>query len=199
MQDVRHKMGSNKVSQKLKIPQTMAPEHTQPTSLMLVPLSDDERRAYVWERRLKGFSYDAVYRDMLETFSRDVLPKDWSPKRVYADCSAILSQIQNEYKETAAEMVDIELGRFDEMLAAIWPAAKAGDLGAVDKVLSISRERRKMMGLDNPEMININWKVQVADLLQRGLVTPQDVAGELGEEALISVNQYLLERKEVTN
>lgn len=185
-----------RVSQKLKIPQTLPPGHTIPTSLMLVPMSDDERRAHVWERRLKGYSYEAIYRDMLDTFSPDVLPKDWSPKRVYTDCSAILVKIQDEYKETAAEMVDIELGRFDELLSAVWPMAKAGDLNAVEKALSISRERRKMMGLDNPETLNVNWRVQVADMLQRGIITPQEVVQELGEEAMISVNQLLLEKRD---
>jgi len=185
----------SKVSQRLKIPQVLSPEHTIPTSLALAPLSDDERRAHVWERRLKGYSYDAIYRDMLENFERAVLPKDWSPRKVYSDCSAILVKIQDEYKETAAEMVDIELGRFDELLTAIWPAARAGDLNAVEKALSISRERRKMMGLDNPERFEVNWRVQVADLLQRGTITPQDVVNEFGETALIEVNQYLLERK----
>lgn len=187
---------STRVSQKLKIPQTLAPEHTQPTSLMLVPMSDDERRAHVWERRLKGFSYEAIYRDMLDTFSRDVLPKDWSPKKVYADCSAILVRIQDEYKETAAEMVDIELGRFDELLSAVWPMAKAGDLNAVEKALAISRERRKMMGLDNPDRIQIDWRFQVADLLQKGTIRPEDVVKEFGEEALIEVNQILLEKRD---
>lgn len=189
-------MASSRTSQKLKIPQTLSPEHTQPTVLMLVPLSDDERRAHVWERRLKGFSYEAIYRDMLDTFSRDVLPKDWSPKRVYADCSAILVRIQDEYKETAAEMVDIELGRFDELLSAVWPMAKAGDLNAVEKALAISRERRKMMGLDNPDRIQIDWRFQVADLLQKGTIRPEDVVNEFGEEALIEVNQILLEKRE---
>jgi hypothetical protein len=107
-----------------------------------------------------------------------------------------LVRIQDEYKETAAEMVDIELGRFDELLSAVWPMAKAGDLNAVEKALAISRERRKMMGLDNPETLNVHWRVQVADMLQRGIITPQEVVQELGEEAMISVNQLLLEKKD---
>lgn len=180
---------------RLRTPMIVGPEKARPTSLSIMLLSDEERRAQVWERRLKGFSYEAIYRDMLETFERDVLPKDWGPKRVYADCSAILVKVQDEYKETAAEMVDIELGRFDELLTAVWPAAKSGDLNAVDRALAISKERRKMMGLDNPERFEVNWKVQVADLLQRGTITPQDVVNEFGESALIEVNQLLLEKR----
>lgn len=180
---------------RMRVPMVAGPEHTVPTSLMLMPLSDEERRAHVWERRLKGFSYEAIYRDMLETFSRDVLPKDWSPKKVYGDCSAILVKVQDEYKETAAEMVDIELGRFDELLSAVWPSAKSGDLAAVDRALAISKERRKMMGLDNPDRIQIDWRFQVADLLQKGTIKPEDVVREFGEEALIEVNTILIEQR----
>lgn len=174
------------------------PVEERPGRLMTVleKMSDDERRAQIWERRLKGFSYDAIYRDMLRTFGADKLPEKWSPKHVYTDCAAVLAQVQNEYRETAAEMVGVELGRFDELLAGIWPMAVSGDLQAIDRALDISKERRKMMGLDNPETLNVNWKVQVADMLQRGIITPQEVVQELGEEAMISVNQLLLEKRD---
>ena len=174
------------------------PIEERPERLMTIlqKMSDDERRAQIWERRLKGFSYDAIYRDMLRTFGPDQLPEKWSPKHVYTDCAAVLAQVQNEYRETAAEMVGVELGRFDELLAGIWPMAVSGDLQAIDRALDISKERRKMMGLDNPERFEVNWKVQLADLLQRGTITPQDVVVEFGEEALIQVNQLLLEKKD---
>lgn len=74
--------------------------------------------------------------------------------------------------------------------------AVSGDLQAIDRALDISKERRKMMGLDNPEKISVDWKFQVADLLQRGTITPQDVVEEFGEEALITVNQLLIEKKD---
>ena len=174
------------------------PIEERPERLMTIlqKMSDDERRAQIWERRLKGFSYDAIYRDMLRTFGPDQLPEKWSPKHVYTDCAAVLAQVQNEYRETAAEMVGVELGRFDELLAGIWPMAVSGDLQAIDRALDISKERRKMMGLDNPETLNVHWRVQVADMLQRGIITPQEVVQELGEEAMISVNQLLLEKRD---
>lgn len=171
-------------------------EHPERLATILEKMSDDERRAQIWERRLKGFSYDAIYRDMLRTFGTDQLPANWSPKQVYTDCAAVLAQVQNEYRETAAEMVGVELGRFDELLAGVWPMAVAGDLQAIDRALDISKERRKMMGLDNPDRIQIDWRFQVADLLQKGTIRPEDVVAEFGEEALIEVNQLLLEKKD---
>ena len=180
---------------RIKAPQVIPVEHTIPTSLMLTEMTDEERRAHVWERRLKGFSYDAIAREMREQFSPSALPKGWGPKTVYNDCAAILAQVSNEYRETAAEMVGVELGRFDELLNAVWDNAKSGDLRAVETALNISRDRRKMMGLDNPDRIQVDWRFQVADLLQKGTIRPEDVVTEFGEEALIEVNQILLEKR----
>lgn len=180
---------------RIKTPQIIPPEHSIPSVLSFVELSDEERRANVWERRLKGYSYEAIAREMRETFAPSSLPKNWGPKQVYADCSAVLAQINNEYRESAVEMVNVELGRFDELLNAVWENAKAGDVRAVQTALEISRERRKMLGLDSPEKFSVRWEVQVADLLQKGVITPQEVATEFGEEGLLTVNRYLLEMK----
>lgn len=179
----------------LKAPNVIPQEHTVPTSLMLTAMSDEERRAHVWEKRLRGYSYESIYREMKEEFDLDVLPKGWSVKTVYADCAAILAQVQNEYRETAIEAANIELSRFDVLLDAVWENAKAGDIRSVDAALAISRERRKLLGLDDPTRIQVDWTVQVADLLQKGVITPREVAEEFGEEGLITVNQRLLEMK----
>ena len=180
---------------RIKTPQVIPPEHTIPSVLSFVQLSDEERRAQVWERRLKGFSYEAIAREMREQFSAESLPKNWSAKTVYADCVAILAQIRDEFSENAAEAVNIELGRFDELLNAVWENAKAGDVRSVQVALDISRERRKMLGLDSPERFQVDWRVQVVELLQKGLVTPQEIAAEFGDEGLGEVNRLMLEMK----
>lgn len=154
-------------------------------------LSDQERVAHVWELRLRGFSHEAIAREMAERFPGGVLPKDWSAKKVYEDCAVALNAVQNEYKESAVEMVNLELKRFDKMLNSVWDNAEAGDVRSIEAVLSISRERRKMLGLDNPERLQVDWRVQLVGLLQTGVVTPQQIATEFGDEALIEVNRML--------
>lgn len=154
-------------------------------------LSDQERVAHVWELRLRGFSHEAIAREMAERFPGGVLPKDWSAKKVYEDCAVALNAVQNEYKESAVEMVNLELKRFDKMLNSVWDNAESGDVRSIEAVLSISRERRKMLGLDNPERLQVDWRVQLVGLLQTGVVTPQQIATEFGDEALIEVNRML--------
>lgn len=173
--------------------------HEEPGSVAMTVTSpritDTERYALVWERRLRGMSYEAIARDLVASFPPGTFSQNYNAQSVYKDCSAVMAQLRGEYKETAMEMVDIELRRFDKMLEGVWAAAQAGDLNAVDRALAISRERRKMMGLDNPDRVQIDWRFQLADMLRNGAVRPEDVANEFGEEVLVEVNRYLLEEK----
>ena len=163
----------------------------------IVPfLSDEERRAQVWELRLKGFSYEAIANEMVARHGTSLLPNGYSAKHVYDDTSYVLSKVSNEYKETAAEMVQIESMRFDTMLNAVWDAAQDGDLRAIEAVLNISRERRKMLGLDNPERIQVDWRIQLVDLINQGTVTPAQVVEEFGEDALVEINRLMLTDKQ---
>ncbi len=159
-------------------------------------LSDEERVAHVWELRLKGYSHQAIAAELLERFGIDLLPKGWGAKAVYDDCVRALNSVQNEYKESAVEMVGIELERYDRLLASVWSQAEAGDVRSIEAALAISRERRKLVGLDNPERFQVDWRVQLVGLLQNGTVTPQQIATEFGEEVLVEVNNKLLESRE---
>lgn len=51
-------------------------------------------------------------------------------------------------QQSVAEIRLLECGRLDELLAAVWPAAKIGDIAAIDRVLAIMKRRAAMLGLD---------------------------------------------------
>ena len=50
--------------------------------------------------------------------------------------------------DDAADIVELELQRLDELLTICWPLARKGDLFAIDRVLKISERRSKLLGLD---------------------------------------------------
>lgn len=56
----------------------------------------------------------------------------------------------------------IEVDRLDAMHKALWPLASTGVAGAIDRVIEISKERRKLLGLDAPA--GIGNPQQEADL-----------------------------------
>jgi hypothetical protein len=56
-------------------------------------------------------------------------------------------EIENTIRETAAEIVELELRRLDQMLMGIWPHAINGDHQAIDRALKIEDMRAKLLGL----------------------------------------------------
>jgi hypothetical protein len=158
----------------------------------LLLLTNEERNAIVWAGRLRGKSFEEIHYFLITNYSSQ-LPKDYSLKDVQKDLSSALNKLQPAYLETAAELVQIEAHRFDVMLNSIWDKVTNGDVKAVDAALSISRERRKMLGLDEPDKIQVDWKVTLAQLIQSGDITPADIVKDFGEEVLTEVNYKLLE------
>ena len=51
-----------------------------------------------------------------------------------------------------AMAAQLELDRMDEVLRGLWPQAKDGNLQAIDRFQRLSTERRKMLGLDAPDV-----------------------------------------------
>jgi hypothetical protein len=50
-------------------------------------------------------------------------------------------------RESAAEVLELELTRLDRLQMGIWAEAISGDLAAVDRVLKIMEMRAKLLGL----------------------------------------------------
>lgn len=72
----------------------------------------------------------------------------------YATRSAAYTAVQKGLKRSgrttsSTEAVPTELARLDAMLVGVWPRARRGDLGAVDRVLRIEERRSQiLLGLD---------------------------------------------------
>lgn len=64
--------------------------------------------------------------------------------------TAAIADVRAIVQDDAAEIRALELSRLDGLLGALWPKARQGDLGAVDRVLRIMERRAKLLGLDAP-------------------------------------------------
>ncbi len=66
----------------------------------------------------------------------------------------LVTAAMEDAKAQVAESVDLikaeEISRLDGLLRGVWPNARRGHLGAVDRVLKIMERRAKLLGLDAP-------------------------------------------------
>lgn len=160
----------------------------------VILLSDEERIAFAWAGRLRGKSYEAIFNEMQKNYP-GLLPLDYNLAKLQKDISVALEKLRPAYVETANELVQIEAQRFDVMLDAIWDKVESGDTKAIDTALNISKERRKMLGLDESEKINVDFRIILAEYMRDGKLTPAEIQEEFGEEILSEVNYKLLEMK----
>ncbi len=59
----------------------------------------------------------------------------------------VTQEVDNAIRESAAEILELELTRLDRLLMAVYPAAINGDLQAIDRALKIEDMRAKLLGL----------------------------------------------------
>ena len=98
---------------------------------------DGDVEAVIYEERVSGRSI----REIALMFQR-------KPDEVE---QVIAAMAEASRQRIAAEMsiaTIVELDRLDALMATLWVSAKGGDVGCIDRVVNISKERRKLLGLD---------------------------------------------------
>ena len=68
----------------------------------------------------------------------------------HGDVVAELAALREKTVEQAEELRDLELQRFDEMTAGLWPQVRAGSPPAVTAAIRVSERRSRLLGLDEP-------------------------------------------------
>lgn len=77
-------------------------------------------------------------------------------------------------QQQLAYAAQLELDRMDAALKAIWPAVQDGNLQAMDRWLRLSAERRKMLGLDAPD-IQVSLRLGNADGVDYSVLTSEEL------------------------
>ena len=103
-------------------------------------------RARKLERQAKALELRRMGKGYIEIASVLGIGKSQAHRLVQSGLSEARAQIDAEASELKAE----ELSRLDAMLSGLWPDARKGGQGAVDRVLKIMERRAKLLGLDAP-------------------------------------------------
>jgi hypothetical protein len=67
-----------------------------------------------------------------------------------------LDLLAKECLEEASKVRDLELQRLDDLFLAAWKAIADGSESAIDRALRVSESRRKLMGLDAAQKVDVN-------------------------------------------
>jgi hypothetical protein len=76
--------------------------------------------------------------------------------QAYADCSSAMAEVT---REAAEEVLALDLQRLDQLQASVWPAARSGDIAAVNAALKIIEMRERLFGNLRSSGLTVNANV----------------------------------------
>ncbi len=94
-----------------------------------------------------------------------------SEQRAHAIVTEELARLNARRAEQAGELTRLECERLDKLTAVLWPAATAGNVDAIDRLLKIMARRARLLGLDAPTqtrlaglpVVNLTAEMKVTD------------------------------------
>jgi hypothetical protein len=98
-----------------------------------------ESQGKALEMRRMGMGYAEIARQL-----------DCSLSTAHGYIKVAMADAKAQIDADAGEMKAEEISRLDGMLRGLWPDARKGNHGAVDRVLKIMERRAKLLGLDAP-------------------------------------------------
>jgi transposase-like protein len=146
-------------------------------------LSAAEKRAKALEAKKAGYTF----REIADNLGCSV-------SNAYKLVRKALDEINAKTEIDAQEMRDVEVARLDALQVTLWRRAVVnGELGAIDRLLSVMNRRARLLGLDLPQKHEVTGKdggpIQTQDL------PPIDLT-QLSESALYEIEALLEQAQE---
>jgi hypothetical protein len=129
-----------------------------------------QRQLEALELRRMGFSY-------VEIGARIGCSKSAAHRYVDEAMAEASEQVRGEANVIKAE----EISRLDGMLRGLWPTARKGNHGAVDRVLKIMERRARLLGLDAPVKVAATNKEGDEDADPTRYIVPVPAGMEMDE------------------
>lgn len=122
-----------------------------------------ERRAFVLDLKKSGATYRQIAAAAVKKFGSDRLPSGWDALYASKDVKRVLKKLHSEIQEDMLEIRQLELERLDSLFIEMYHQAKKGVMGAVDRCLRIMERRAKLLGLDAPQKISVDWRKEMEE------------------------------------
>lgn len=114
-----------------------------------------KRRREVIQLRQAGASWQKIADTIRQRHGTDALPNHWSKRYAHKDFQRALGKVQDEVKERARTVRELELKRLRRMQRGLWEEAINGDTDAVRTVVRLMKRRAALLGLDEPDELDV--------------------------------------------
>lgn len=138
------------------------------------------RRSLISKYRVEGMTYEAITERVIKELGIDNLPRNYDAAECYKDMQQFLDKMRTQSQETINEIINLETLRLDTYLQNLKNNILNGDVRSIEAALKIGERRAKLLGLD--AAIKVDWKVEIAGLFNRGLMSLDEIKKELGDD-----------------
>lgn len=111
-----------------------------------------DRRRMALELRIQGGSYTQIAEAMRK---QPGVSAKYNASLAFKDIQDALEELHKRTADLAQQHVTLELERMDALIAILWPKAERGDYFAIDKIMQLSQQRLKLLGLVTPAPITV--------------------------------------------
>ena len=118
-------------------------------------LKTAKRRTEVIQLREAGATWSDIADTIEERHGPDALPNHWGKRYACQDFHRALGKVQEEVKDRARAVREMELKRLRRMQQGLWQDAINGDTDATRTIVKLMKRRAKLLGLDEPEELDV--------------------------------------------
>jgi hypothetical protein len=136
-------------------------------------LDTARRRSEVIELRESGATWAEIADAIENRHGAEALPNGWDRRYAYKDFHRVLGKVQDEVKDRARSVRELEMKRLNRMQRGLWEEATSGDTDAARTVLRLMKRRAKLLGLDEPDELDVTEGFD-SDFLETLLDTLED-------------------------
>ena len=118
-------------------------------------LKTAKRRKEVIQLREAGATWADIADTIEERHGAGALPNHWGKRYACQDFHRALGKLQEEVRDRARSVREMELKRLNRMQRGLWQSAINGDTDAVRTVVKLMKRRASLLGLDEPEELDV--------------------------------------------
>lgn len=141
-----------------------------------------ERRRFEIALREQRYSYALIAEATIKRFGVDSLPKGYDARYACSDVNDELRKWRREMKEDLDSIMELEMRNLDQLENAHMAAAMRGNHRSTEVILRIKETRAKLLGLNAPVQVKVDYKAELVHRVQLGEITIDQLRAELGDE-----------------